>query len=512
MSDYVRSGDKMSEKYRRKKNRLDVYHRGFKAYCGEVRGNGLGEMTAKASGEQKEQMETFHYRCKVELDWIERIELAMPFIARAVGENRQFILQLGNTVRIENAKKISTASVKDLARHCEYITREPQEDGSVIPEKIYVTENTGNFAVYENRFLYTLLCYIRDFTDQRQKKISELWSKFLAEVKVEKKLTIGKSKVDFKLYLKENTGEDDALSYDKETEDALARMKNIQQSVTELLNTQLMKEISASPKLKPPITKTNVLRMNMYFRGAMELYEYLTAYQGAGYTVTEHKENVELFSLEASKDFEELAVIASYLTHRYGAGIEEEMERVYEEEKLRIAREREEKRNDELRKLREQLKQDGETEKYIAALEEYILDFCEKKKLQGSEKAKKEKGFSVGEVKRRESLSTRLLDEAQNELKIYKAKAEAQEKENEELSELLRLVEARLKGVRLKYGEEVNDDDENDYLKKENFRRLEQEYKAFRSFYDKTWKNAKRNIRKTVLKNTLEKKDGESHE
>jgi hypothetical protein len=52
-----------------------------------------------------------------------------------------------------------------------------------------------------------------------------------------------------------------------------------------LLMTPLMKEVAKAPLISPPITRTNVLRMDNNFKYAVELYDYLVAYEGDGYTI-----------------------------------------------------------------------------------------------------------------------------------------------------------------------------------------------------------------------------------
>ena len=47
-------------------------------------------------------------------------------------------------------------------------------------------------------------------------------------------------------------------------------------AVLALLSTPLMEIAGKAPRLKPPITKTNVLKRDNNFKGAMALYEYVS--------------------------------------------------------------------------------------------------------------------------------------------------------------------------------------------------------------------------------------------
>ena len=69
------------------------------------------------------------------------------------------------------------------------ITHVP-EDGSddVIPDKLYMVEKLSDYAVYENRFLYMLLCYLRDFIMFRLEKIETLRRTYISDLSVSKKI------------------------------------------------------------------------------------------------------------------------------------------------------------------------------------------------------------------------------------------------------------------------------------------------------------------------------------
>ena len=84
--------------------------------------------------------------CDIKTDWIEQIESGINYIHAAIDEERQFILQEGNIVPIENARRISRASVEHLSKHSNLITHE-QSGEEILPEKIYIKENLSNYLV-----------------------------------------------------------------------------------------------------------------------------------------------------------------------------------------------------------------------------------------------------------------------------------------------------------------------------------------------------------------------------
>ena len=151
-------------------NWLDLQHRGYAAYIRETEDHEacrqwLGRIIGAVASEEK--IDTVFLECRVITDWVEQIEKALPCVENAVRESRQFILRQGQTVPIEKVKRVSRTSVEHLSRHSELITTAPEPGGELRPDKLHMTENVGTFAVYENRFLYMLLCLVRDFAAYR---------------------------------------------------------------------------------------------------------------------------------------------------------------------------------------------------------------------------------------------------------------------------------------------------------------------------------------------------------
>ena len=102
--------------------------------------------------------------CHIEDDWIIAIEKGLEFVGNAIKEERQFIRTNGEIIPIEKVKKVSKASVEHLAKHSNLISRIPEnERRGIIPDKLYIVEKLSDYAVYENRFLYMLLCHLQEY-------------------------------------------------------------------------------------------------------------------------------------------------------------------------------------------------------------------------------------------------------------------------------------------------------------------------------------------------------------
>ena len=140
-------------------NQSDAYYRGLLAYkklTAEQR-DCLRDSRAFTEAEGEERVTVTRAVCIVDEAWIKAIEAGLIHIEKAIKEERQFIYSNGEVIPIEKVKHVSKDSVEHLARHSSLITRIP-EGPDLIPDQLYTVERLSDYAVYENRFLYMLLC------------------------------------------------------------------------------------------------------------------------------------------------------------------------------------------------------------------------------------------------------------------------------------------------------------------------------------------------------------------
>lgn len=519
---------------------LDAMHRGYSAYL-QAKGNEPeNEKMQRAilrTDKKGEKCDTVLSTCEINTDWVEQIEISLPYIDRAIKENRQFILRQGETVPIEKARRVSKTSVEHLARHSQMITREPAPGEDIIPEKILMTENIGTYAVYENRFLYMLLCYIKDFSEIKYAKICENANLFSSEIELDKTISDKTKKISFFLKYKEISAKSVDEKTANKTEDGLKRIKNIIAETDTLLKTGLMVEVSTAPMLKPPIARTNVLLQNTCFAKALELYDYLVAYNGNGYTIKELHKHSGALKPDARADYAELVAVTSYLAYRNG-GLYDELEERYKqycEDKLNEERKARENRIYRLKQII------GDTDKavteYVMELEDKCADaqlqlerLEEGKKLLAEaekmleeaqairEAAKKETDDAKSELRRREESQRITAEKHKQELgyaqislmhkdeeikKINENHKDEIKKLNEKfnadyslLAEKYNLQCARVRGAKLAEG---GAEKPETTLSKEEFLNLEAEYNAFKKYFESCWKETKKQIRRKEL-------------
>lgn len=192
----------------------------------------------------------------IDMDWVIAIEETLPYIQKAIDEQRRFIKQAENVVRIKKAKKILTVE---------------REEG---------------FAIYENRVLLTLIHKALMFVDDKYSKMKDVPNDSYNNITMNRHLELNQQKLDFSVnYVNENH---ESLAEDLDVEDIESlsdfdRIRRIRQGLNECLATPLMKEIAKEPQVKPPLTQTNLFKENPNFKKAVELWNFLDTYKKQGF-------------------------------------------------------------------------------------------------------------------------------------------------------------------------------------------------------------------------------------
>lgn len=200
----------------------------------------------------------------IDMDWVIAIEETLPYIQKAIDEQRRFIKQAENVVRIKKAKKILTVE---------------REEG---------------FAIYENRVLLTLIHKALMFVDDKYSKMKDVPNDSYNNITMNRHLELNQQKLDFSVnYVNENH-ESLAENLDVEDIESLSdfdRIRRIRQGLNECLATPLMKEIAKEPQVKPPLTQTNLLKENPNFKKAVELWNFLDTYKKQGFELVGEEYN-----------------------------------------------------------------------------------------------------------------------------------------------------------------------------------------------------------------------------
>ncbi len=497
----------------------------------------------QSSPTDQDELEAVRLSCDIDEDWIQIIETGLEHVEKAIHEERQFIRKEGEVVPVEKLKRVSTETVRHLAKHSNLITREPEPGEDVMPEKLYMAENLSDYAVYENRFLYMLLCYTRDFINVRLDRILEFGKTCRITMKSEKHTRVGKKSIKYQsTFFYED--KDDRSGNEKQNL-LIERIETVQRLTVALLMTPLMREVSKAPMLSPPITRTNVLRMNVHFKAALEMYGKLSAYTKKGYTLREEKNTFKPFQDAHNAEMAETVLLHAYLAYKYGTKQETALKKAYDiEEAQKHERKKQEvamrlvaaKQQLQERKItaeeyillqEEQIKlleKDGQElkraetkitrlndkisgqEAEIQALQENALRMNEvlmekgeqlrAQEVQFANKAKEMEAAHAEKLKEKETACQERMQAVEQEKLLAQKAVETAHAERDKMDEERRLTQAQLHGLRQQYHLIPENED---YTSKEHFLELEREFNAFEEFLKKQWKDTKKRIRKNVL-------------
>ena len=499
---------------------MDRYYRAARRFADELRKTQGGEEERKLrelyahSGTETEKLSSVYFDVNIEEDWIERIEAALPHLEAAIREDRQFIKTEGNVLPIERVRKVSRSSVEHLSRHSEMITHVPDEGEDLIPDRLKVYENESNFAVYENRVLYMVLCYTRDFVDYRYFRIAQAWKESRSETEFRKEIRTEGGPITVEMRYSDGT--DGLADLDKHNAGKIARLENIAGSIAVLLDMPLMKNVALAPMVTPPITRTNVLRMDTHFREVVALYDYLSCYTGDGFTAVRHENSLAPFPQEMEREIVESVMFLSYLNAKYGRNLSGELAKRYDEEEERRAREEAERQEERLRSI---LKRSETGEISAEEFRELIIAEAERREQiekKNDARAEEAERYRIGEASaemravrlqegidrsREETAAVRMqmaTDRKQSaaEAETMKGEITALKAELEKEKERTALLEARVIGMLEQYGVKKEGVDMSE---REQFLELEKERDAFERFFERNWGVAKRKIRKKLL-------------
>ncbi len=353
----------------------DIYYRAFKAYRKQTKENTACEKERRAvaeAGKESDKLLATKYLCRIDEDWIKAIEEGLEFVEKAVAEERQFIRTNGEVVPIEKVKKISKDSVEHLAKHSDMITHVPEEeDALLVPDKLYMVEKLSDYAVYENRFLYMMLTYIKSFIEFRIEKIEKLRRTYVGDMAVNKEIKTKKRTLKIKTEIYEERTDNLYPVPDEKSANLVKRIHDCRSIIDALLDTDLMTQVAKTPMIKPPIVKTNVLKMNNNFKNALALYDYIASYKGEGFTYEEVKFDFAPFSEKVADEFAEAANLTSFLAYKTGNDIESLLQAEYEEEERRLKEEEAQNLLKRLQRLKKRALESNKTmEEYMLLLEE----------------------------------------------------------------------------------------------------------------------------------------------
>ena len=358
-------------------NSVDIFYRAFTEYKKLIAQDkdslAMQRFALSLNKAQHENLQIIYYECTIKEDWIIALEKALPFLEKAIKEDRQFIRNNEDILPIEKVRKTSRQSIQDLSKHSDYITRKPDANNpaNITPDKLMIIRKESDYTVYENRVLFTTVMYAKEFIESRLEVIKDAITKYEGKSMVHKKLDIGDRALDIQIQLRETRKNDPYALEKSKAEALLIRIENIFTVILSYLKMPLLSKFTKVELVKRPITKTNVLKINLNFKNTLALYDYLVDYNELGYTLHRFEESLLPLSNQAVDDYTHAALLLSFITYQFGHRISDRLSKAYFEEEERRQKEKEERLLEQLKSIHLSIKDSGKT------LDQYLLMFEE---------------------------------------------------------------------------------------------------------------------------------------
>ena len=228
----------------------------------------------------------------MDMSWIKQIEDCIDPLGDIVNNPKKTIQTLVEVVQVEKVKKIGIETVQHLSSHTQFI-KEIDENGNVTPSKLLNVYNDDYYAIYENRFIATLIRHLLIFVEKRYQFV--LHNATLSDVGV--------------LYMKNHTEHDGAVidietkvRYSRPAEAValdklkgyLKRIEDIRKYLKFYANTEFMKILRRERDVRNPILQTNIIRKNPKYHKCYLLWLFINKFKEAGIDVKVEENYSEL--------------------------------------------------------------------------------------------------------------------------------------------------------------------------------------------------------------------------
>ena len=211
------------------------------------------------------------------------LETGLEAIGRILANPRTFIKETTEIENVEKAKKVSTVSIQHFATHSQYL-RTIQENGEVIPDKILTIHSETNTAIYENRFVMTLIKRALSFTEQRYNFVRDHGeTRDSDELFVHSKSLFNGVEYEVAMRVRASVPSADAGESVK-NEAILRRLNECKRRCADYLRSSFMTQMKGAKDVTSPVHMTNMLLKHPDYHAAYELWEFIEQYDSLGVT------------------------------------------------------------------------------------------------------------------------------------------------------------------------------------------------------------------------------------
>lgn len=225
-------------------------------------------------------------------DWIGTIESYFPSLNKITKDPKSGLKYLQEVEAIEKAKKVNSDSIRHLSANTHLIKE--VKDNNVVPKRILTTQAEINYAIYENRFIKTLVDRLYHFVDSRYQLVKTNIESFHNRIfELESLFKIDHIEVDMNIQLKlKETLHDQVQAV--ENKKLLDRIEFLMKQIGGILASPFMQDLKEAKPVTPPIMQTSILLKNIDYKNCYTLWLYLDKYNVLNFDVDVTEKNLTL--------------------------------------------------------------------------------------------------------------------------------------------------------------------------------------------------------------------------
>lgn len=229
---------------------------------------------------------------KFDIKWIDDLEKGLEAVDRITKDPKRFLKAEENIVPVELARKVSTESVIHLSSHTQFI-RDIDKRGDVIPDKLLTIRQEDEFAIYENRFVRTLIDRIIIFMEKRYEYIEKFAQTRDSDVFIMKsKVNFGNALIEYDTKIKISIPSVDDGNAETNAK-LLERIKYMRSKIRYYSTCEFMQILSKSKPIGTPVLRTNIIMKNPDYNRCYKLWEFIDSYDKLGFSIDVKETNAQ---------------------------------------------------------------------------------------------------------------------------------------------------------------------------------------------------------------------------
>ncbi len=267
---------------------------------------------------------------KFDASIIEQLEGGLQAIEKIIANPRTFIKEQAELVQVGLAKRVSSLSIRHFATHSQFV-QDIDDNGEVIPEKVLTIYAETDTAIYENRFVMTLIKRCLSFIQKRYNYVLEHGETRDSDLLlIHNKTVIGNVtyEVDSRIKVSIPSNDDGEKDHNDYLLNKLNELKN---RCSGYFASPFMTQMKGAREVTSPIHMTNMLVKNPDYHRAYEFWCFLEDYEelGISYDITEVNQKFSKEYLDEINSYIAMSVSALHTNKVNDELIPEKIEKKY---------------------------------------------------------------------------------------------------------------------------------------------------------------------------------------